>query len=45
MFTFVKLRYRMHKMTAAEVWACADRQTITEAQAAEICGPRPEGSK
>lgn len=41
MFTIIRNRYRMHKITAADVWAYADAGKITEAQAIQICGPRP----
>lgn len=41
MYNFIKTRYRMHKITAADVWAYADQGVITEAQAISICGPRP----
>lgn len=42
MFAFIKLRYRLHKITAADVWAYADDGKITEAEAILICGPRPQ---
>ncbi len=33
--------YRLHRITAAEVWERADAGEITETEAAKICGPRP----
>lgn len=41
MYTFIKVQYRLHKITAAKVWEYADNGVITEAQAISICGPRP----
>ena len=41
MYALIKLKYRMKKITAAQVWAYADEGQITEEQAATICGPRP----
>lgn len=40
-YNFIRLMYKMHKITAAEVWAYADSGDITEEEAAKICGPRP----
>ncbi len=42
-YNFIRLMYKMHKITAAEVWAYADNGEITEEEAAKICGPRPGG--
>lgn len=42
-YQLIKNLYRMHRITAAEVWACADAGEITEAQAISICGARPKG--
>lgn len=42
MYKFIKLRYTLKKITAADVWAYADDGTITEEEATRICGPRPE---
>ena len=42
MFNLIRTRYRLHKITAAQVWAYADDGTITEVEATMICGPRPE---
>lgn len=41
MYALIRLKYRMKKISAAEVWAYADSGVITEEQAATICGPRP----
>ncbi len=41
MFALIKMKYRLHKITAAQVWEYADNGVITEAQALSICGPRP----
>jgi hypothetical protein len=41
MYQWIKLRYQLKKITAAEVWAYADAGSITEVEAAKICGPRP----
>lgn len=41
MFKFVKLRYQLKKITAAQVWEYADNGTITAEEATKICGPRP----
>ena len=42
MYLFVLSMYRQHALTAAQVWAQADKGTITETQALRICGTRPE---
>lgn len=42
-YQLIKTMYRLHRITAAEVWAYADAGDITEAQAVSICGPRPKG--
>lgn len=42
MFAIIRTRYRLHKITAVDVWAYADEGTITAQQANMICGPRPE---
>ena len=41
MFLFIMSMYRQHALTAAQVWAQADKGTITETQALQIRGPRP----
>lgn len=41
MFALIKMKYRLKKIAAAQVWAYADEGQITEEQAASICGPRP----
>ncbi len=41
MYAFIKMRYRLHKITAAEVWMYVDDGTITAEQAVSICGARP----
>lgn len=42
MYQFLRLQYRLKRITAADVWRHADDGDITEAQAAAICGPRPK---
>lgn len=41
MYLFILSMYRQHALSAAQVWAQTDNGTITEAQALQICGPRP----
>ena len=41
MFYILLTSYRLHRITAAQVWEKADDGVITAAQAASICGPRP----
>lgn len=42
MFTILKLRYKLKKITATEVWAYVGEDPgITEEQAILICGPKP----
>ena len=41
MFNFIRTQYRLHRLTAAQVWEAADNNRITKAQAVVICGPRP----
>ena len=41
MFNLIKTKYRLHKITAIDVWNYADEGIITEDQAILICGPRP----
>lgn len=40
-YKLINLKYRMGKMTAAEVWEHVPDQ-ITEEEACRICGPRPK---
>lgn len=40
MYKFVKSMYNSGRMTAEQVWRCADKGQITKAQATSICGPR-----
>lgn len=40
-FQLIKNQYRLHKITAEQVWEYADDGVITAAQAVLICGPRP----
>lgn len=40
-YFFVRNMYRMKRITAAQVWACADSREITDDEAVKICGPRP----
>lgn len=39
-YNLIRARFRLHKITAAEVWAYADAGTITADEATQICGPR-----
>lgn len=41
-YNLIRTQYRLHRITATDVWAYADGGTITEAEATLICGPRPE---
>lgn len=41
MYNLIRTRYKLHKITAADVWAYADEGEITAEQATLICGPRP----
>jgi hypothetical protein len=41
MYNYIKLRYKMKKITAAEVWAYVDSGVLTEEEAEKICGARP----
>ncbi len=41
-YAMIRNLYKMHRITAAQVWAYADAGDITEAQATLICGPRPK---
>lgn len=41
-YKIIKMRYQLHKITAADVWAYADQGVITEEEAAKICGARPK---
>ena len=41
LFSIIRTRYRLHKITAVEVWAYVDNGDITESEAIQICGPRP----
>lgn len=43
-YQLIKAMYRLHKITAAQVWECADAGDITESKAVSICGPRPKGN-
>lgn len=40
-YQLIRNMYRLHRITAAQVWEYADNGDITEAQALMICGPRP----
>lgn len=42
MYRILLLKYRSHKITAAEVWEYADAGKITADEAVRICGPRPK---
>ncbi len=41
MYNLIKMRYRLHKITAQQVWEYVDDGVITAEQAVTICGPRP----
>ena len=41
-YQLIKTMYRMHRITAAQVWEYVDSGDITEAQAISSCGPRPK---
>lgn len=40
-YQLIKTMYRLHRITAAQVWEYVDNGEITSAQAISICGPRP----
>lgn len=40
-FNIIRTKYRLHRITAADVWAYADEGMITEDEAVMICGARP----
>lgn len=42
-YNLIRTMYRLHRITAAQVWEYADAGEITEQQAILICGPRPKG--
>lgn len=44
MYQLIKLKYRLHKITAADVWDYVDAGAITAEQAVLVCGPRPVAS-
>lgn len=44
MYRFIKSMYDNQRMSAKQVWNCADKGTITEKEALSICGPRPKSS-
>ena len=44
MYTLIRTMYKLHRLTAAQVWEKADMGDITEDQATLICGPRPDGN-
>lgn len=41
MVSLIRTLYRLHRITASEVWSKADSHAITEQDALSICGPRP----
>ena len=41
-YNLIRTKYRLRRITAAEVWAYADEGTITEDEAVRICGARPK---
>lgn len=42
MYTFLKIQYRLKRITAIDVWNHVDNGYITEQQAITICGVRPK---
>ena len=42
MEAFLKIIYRMHRITAQEIWDKVDNGELTNTQALHICGPRPK---
>lgn len=42
MYKIIAMKYRMHKITAGDVWAYVDEGKITVSEAVAICGPRPK---
>lgn len=45
LFPIIRTRYRLHKITAVEVWAYVDSGELTASEAVQICGPRPSGEE
>lgn len=45
LFPIIRTRYRLHKITAVEVWSYVDSGELTAAEAVQICGPRPSGEE
>lgn len=41
MYNLIKMKYRLHQITARQVWEYVDSGDIMAAQAVKICGPRP----
>ena len=41
LYIIVKTKYRLHKITAADVWAYVTRGELTHDQALSICGAKP----
>lgn len=41
MEAFYKMMYRMHRITADQIWNKVDTGELTKEQALRICGPRP----
>lgn len=41
-YSIIRVKYRLHEITALDVWGYVDDGKITAAQAVTICGPRPE---
>ncbi len=42
MYALIRTMYKLHRLTAAQVWEKADKGDITAEQATLICGPRPD---
>jgi hypothetical protein len=40
-FAVIRMQYKLHKLTAAQVWEAVEAGRITEEQAVTICGPKP----
>lgn len=42
MYTFLKIQYRLKRITAIDIWRHVDAGDITEQEAISICGVRPK---
>lgn len=41
-YNVIRTLYRLHRITANDVWSYVDDGVITAEQAVRICGPRPQ---